>query len=86
MDMMDKINEISLAALHGKGVQLHSDHLWDQVHNVTMAHSPDKHVRPDNKFASLGFVHELMVDEVHTELVETGMIQSHSLTALPNER
>ena len=72
----DKINDLSLASLDRRawGVRGHNDHLWDQIHNVTVAHNPRKGTRPDNAFASVGFVTELMVDEVHAELVDQGMI------------
>ena len=71
---MDKINDILFASLDSWVVKLHNDHLWDQIHNVTIAHDPAVGTRPSNAFATVGFVNKLMVDEVHAELIDQGMI------------
>ena len=72
--MLDKMNDLSLAALTQWGVRAHNDHLWDQVHNCSLAHNPRRGVRPDNQFVELGFVFQLMLDEVHDELHDQKLI------------
>jgi hypothetical protein len=73
MTEVDQINELSLSAMHNWGVRVHNDHLWEQIHSITVAHNPGK-ARPDNKFATIGFVNQLMIEEVHGQMVDQGFI------------
>jgi hypothetical protein len=73
VSMLDKMNDLSRASLDNWGVEVQCDHLYEQIHAINFAHGPSK-VRPDNKFATTGFVMELMVDEVHSEMVDQGFI------------
>jgi len=75
-DMLKQVNELSFSSIINWGVQVHNDDLWNKIHDVTIAHSPEKR-RPVNKYATTGTVFELMIEEVYSDIVNCRMIENN---------
>ena len=73
--VVQKINDLSLASMTNGGVNLWNEFLWDKIDNLIVSHTPRHGIRPINPHATIGDTANLMINEVHDNMVELGFIK-----------
>jgi len=74
VNTIEKINELSLASLGQWGVEIVNDNLWECIHDLTVAHTPTRIRQMPNRFIGVDDVAVMMIDEVHGDIVDQGLI------------